>query len=1127
MHKNPKAHKSFVIVLAILLCVSLSYAQTETGQVSGTVTDASGAVIPNATATLTLANTEVSRQTLTNQDGRYLFPNIQPSAYTILVDAPGFAVKQVRITVAVGSRLSLDFSMELGKVGEVITVSEASTQVNLETQTLQNVIDTRTVTELPSLTRNPYDFVVTSGNVTADAPESARGVGVAINGLRSASTGILLDGVYNTDDFTVEVGQTVPLDAVQEYSVLTSNFTAEYGRASGGVVNVVVKGGSNDLHGTAYLFNRVSRLTSNSFDNNANGIGKSVFTRNQPGYSIGGPVMKNKLFFFHSGEFIRVRSSDTTFAYLPTAQMIGASAAATKSYYQQYANRRPGLQVLSTLTQADLGSTCLAGGACAALPANTPMLDRVSYSVPTDAGGGVPQNTFFQVSRLDWNLGDRTQIYGRYGLQNNDFLPGSVANSPYSGYDTGEIKRNHAAMASVTHTITPNLITQSKFSFNRFKKTQPLGESAETPTLYFGNNAVGRIGATPIAGPGYIPFTPGSGIPFGGPQNSYQAYEDISFIRGKHQFRFGGVFNRLEDNRVFGAYQNPVQSLGINLANSIDAFLGGQIYRFQAAINPQGKFPCGAAVTAECTVNLPVGQPNFSRNNRYNEWALYAQDSWRLSNRLTVNLGLRYEYFGVQHNTDPGLDSNFYPGNNSNQFQAIREGQVLIAKNSPIGALWGVDKNNFAPRIGFAWDPTGDRKFSIRGGYGLGYERNFGNVTFNVIQNPPNYSVIALIAGADIPSMPIYTSLTGPLAGSTGSKALPKVSLRAVNPEIKSAYAHTWSGSIERQWTAGLVTAIEYSGSKGVGLYTNENANMAGSGAVFLGDKCTFGNCTVRLRTTQFTDINRRSGSGFSNYNGLNFRTEIRDWKNSGLNLRLNYTWSHAIDNLSDVFSAPGNAFNLGLLDPYNPGLDKGNASFDARHRLVVAGVWELPIFKTGVGLRRQILGGWGIAPIFVAGTGSPYSLYDTTNAQFAASARAMFDGPVARKGALGASTGSNQYVWQDLSNAKVNHDWVNPITGNSEFGPFPSNMTGRNAFTGPGSYNLDLGLHKTFQLTERIKTQFRAELYNALNHSNLYVNTGDVDLSGTEQITANYGRACGTCTPERRNLQLALKLIF
>ena len=1110
-----------------VLAAALAFAQTETGQISGTVTDPTGSVVTNAKVQLTQSGTNTKRNTTTNQVGLYTFPNIRPADYIVQVESPGFSTAQVRTTVAVGTRSNLDIKLEVGKVGEIVTVDDSATPVNTEAQTLQTVITTKQILELPSLTRNPYAFVVTSGNVQADAPESARGVNVAINGQRSASTGILLDGVYNTNDFDVSVGQSVPLDAVQEYSVMTSGFTAEFGRASGGVVNLVVKSGANDIHGSVYGFNRVSRFAANSFDNNANGIGKSVFTRNQPGYGIGGPIVKNKLFFFQSSEWIRVRSSDSTFAYIPTDQYIAASASASRDYYSQFAKRRSGLQTLGTLTRGDLTSRGICGSLCSALPASTPMFDRVSYSVPVDGGGGSPQNTYFQVARIDYNLSDRTQIYGRYGYQSNNLLDGTNASSPYTGYDTGSTQRNHAAMASITHSFSPTLISQSKVSFNRFDNQQPLGIASATPTLYFGNNAVGRISGIAIAGPGYLPFSPGNGIPFGGPQNSLQIYEDVSWISGVHQFRVGGLYNYLQDNRIFGAYQNPVQSLGNNLTNSIEGLLRGQIYRFQAAIDPQGKYPCAGVVTPACTVSLPVKQPNFGRNNRYNEMAFYLQDNIRLSRNFTLNLGLRYEYYGVQHNDNPKLDSNWYPSGNSNPFQAIREGQVLLSGDSPQRRLWEPG-HSWAPRIGFAWDPTGQGRMSIRGGWGIAYERNFGNVTFNVIQNPPNYAVIALIAGQDIASMPVYKDVAGPLAGTSGTAPIPATSLRAVDPNIRVAYAQTWSMAVEKDFGQGLVSAIEYSGSKGSRLYTLENANMAGAGAVYLGDRCTPGNCGVRLKTTQYSNINRRANGGFSNYNGVNFRTELRNWRQTGLNFKINYTYSHAIDNLSDVFSSPDNAFNLGLLDPFNPGLDKGNAAFDARHRVVFGGIWDVPLAKNSRGFVKAIAGGWTIAPIIILRSGNPFTIYDTTNAQFWASARAMFDGPVPTTGNASKATSTpNNFEYLNLTNAKINSDWVNPITGNSEFGPFPKNMSGRNRFYTPGNRTIDLGIYKNFMITERFRIQLRGEMYNTFNHSNLYVNQGDVDLSGTQIISTNRGKACTACIPERRNVQFALKFLF
>jgi hypothetical protein len=259
-------------------------------------------------------------------------------------------------------------------------------------------------------------------------------------------------------------------------------------------------------------------------------------------------------------------------------------------------------------------------------------------------------------------------------------------------------------------------------------------------------------------------------------------------------------------------------------------------------------------------VQLPVGAPSFSRSNRYHEFAVYLQDSWKATRRLTLNVGLRYEYFGVQHNNNEFLDSNYYDAAAPNVFLAIRNGGVAQAPFSPVGGLWAPDRNNLAPRIGFAYDVTGDGKTSLRGGYGISYDRNFGNVTFNVIQNPPAQAVLSLVAGTDVPSIDITTSNAGPLAGTSGTKALGVTSLRNVDANIRTDYSQQRSLAIEREISTRLLVADEYVCSKGVGLYTIENVNRAGYGNLYMGDPCTpggtaaaptQGNCTTRLRTTR------------------------------------------------------------------------------------------------------------------------------------------------------------------------------------------------------------------------------------------------------------------------------------
>src|SRR6185295_594076 len=300
--------------------------------------------------------------------------------------------------------------------------------------------------------------------------------------------------------------------------------------------------------------------------------------------------------------------------------------------------------------------------------------------------------------------------------------------------------------------------------------------------------------------PGYLPFNPGSAIPANGPTNQFQLYQDFNYLRGAHHFRIGAHFFNIQQNRTFGAFLNSVETLGVNNAQALNNLVAGQLVKFQGAVDPQGGFP-GDFVTT------PLAPPSFSRSNVYNEWAAYVNDSWRVRPNLMLNLGLRYEYYGVQHNKNPELDSNFYFGSGSTLQERIRNGSVQIARDSAVGGLWKKDFNNFAPRVGFAWDINGDGKTSLRGGYGMSYERNFGNVTFNVIQNPPAQTVVALTAGVDIPTLDISRNNSGPLAGSGTTIRIHAASLRHVREDIVNAYSHFWSAAFERELGPGTVAS--------------------------------------------------------------------------------------------------------------------------------------------------------------------------------------------------------------------------------------------------------------------------------------------------------------------------------
>ncbi|HTQ56379.1 MAG TPA: TonB-dependent receptor [Bryobacteraceae bacterium] len=1120
----------WVIAFCFILMPALVLAQTETGAITGTVTDQSGAVVPGATVTVKSVATNAIRNATTNAEGIYAVSNLPPGQYSVLVEQTGFTKVQKAVEIAVGGRAGVDFQLQVGTTGTVVEISAAALTVNTETQTLGATITTDLVSELPTINRNPYALVATAGSVSGATPDG-RGVGYAINGQRASSTNVLLDGTANNDEFGAGIGQSVPMDSVQEFSILTNNFTAEYGRATGGIVNVATKSGTNQFHGTAYDYNRLSRLASNDFNSNANGVPKAVFTRNQPGYSIGGPVLKNKLFFFSSTEWTRIRSTANYQAYVPTAELLALSNANTQAFFQKYGALAPGSTNLGTASKGSLlaDGVSLCGDntpVCDSIPDNTPLFQRINYAVPGDSGGGFPQNTFSTMNRMDYNMSDKTQMWVRVALSSETDQNGSASSSPYAGFSTPNLQDNLSTVYSLTRTFTPTFVFQSKIDFNRFKNGQPLGTWGPVPTLYMnGSGSVGLPGGD-IVFPGFVPQYPGSGIPFAGPQNFVQLYEDFTWVKGRHQIRFGGSYNYLRDNRTFGAYETAGEYLSSgDVPTSFENLLEGQLYQLQVAINPQGKYPCGATVTADCTINMPVGSPNFSRSNRYNDYSTYVQDAFKVTSRLTLNLGLRWEVFGTQHNKNPQLDSNYYLGSGSSIFEQIRTGALQNAPDSPIGQLWNTDYKNIGPRIGVAWDIFGDGKTSFRAGYGRAYERNFGNVTFNVIQNPPNYETVSITSGVDFSTIPISVDNLGPFAGNTGSKALPKATLRAVDPGIKTAYANLFSASLEHSFNPRLLGAVDYSGSYGENQYGISNLNRVGYGNFYLGDPCTpgtpadgsyYGTCTKRLKTTQYGSINWRTNGGNSSYNALGSRLEVRG--GYGLNMRLVYTWSHAIDDLSDVFSSAG-VNGLGWLDPFNPSLDKGNSYYDITHHFTASGTWDVSSRFVMHGWQKQVLGGWTLSPILNIQSGSPFAITDCTNVANVCP-YAFATGPVPVSGYGITATGTpNTYHMLNMANY-FDSSWFDPRTGISDVGTFPANMVGRNRFRGPGSWNLDMAASKTFFLGPEgnYHLQFRAEGYNFFNHPNLN-NPGLQDFSGGNYVNTGFSG--------RRFVQMALRFSF
>jgi hypothetical protein len=1201
--KPIRAHNVLYLLALLVFVPSIVFAQADTGQISGTVRDTSGAVVPDTMIAARSAATGAQRSAQTASDGVYTFPALPPGLYDLTASKSGFADYKAQVTVTVGGHATLDIPLSVSQVSTTVeVVAVPAAEINTQTQEVSQIVTPEDIQNLPSLTRNPYDFVALAGNVSGgdrststNNPQlgtgggqnvaSFRGAGYNINGQRSADTELLLDGVENINVFDNTIGLIIPQDAVQEFRVITNNFDSQYGRAAGGIVNVSTKSGGNAFHGDGWEFNRLAAYTANTFDNNASGAPKGQYTRNQFGFDVGGPIKKDKLFFYESTEFLRVRSAASLLAYVPDPAFLPFTSPTVQGWFAKYGGPTPAPQ--SVLTAGDLAAlgatntpaTCAAAtsplASCglfnAKVPAGTPVFDLVNYTAPQDAGGDLPQNTYFLTARLDYNLSQNTQLFFRYGRESLATLSGASFASPYAQFNVGETIYNNNFLLSASHTFGSSLLSVTKLSFFRDDAANQYNTALDqNPTLFLdaANSGVVSLNGQPVQFPGFYDFNVGTGgLPFGGPQDTTQINEDLSWTHGKHNMKFGGQYNYIQMNRGYGAYNQAIEAFGPagDIAGGLDNMTAGTLALFQKAVNPAGSFPCdvgaysgsseGGLITPKnaagqnCLVTFPLSSPSFNRSDRYNDWALYAQDSFRVTPKLTVNYGLRYEHFGVQHNSNPNLDSNFYYGAGSNIIQQVQNGSIQTVPNSPIGGLWKPRWGTAGPRLGFAYDIFGNGKTVLRGGYGISYDRNFGNVTFNIIQNPPNNATLTAS------NVPLTLSTLGPFGGS-GVQGLPPSSPRDIDQNIQVETVQFWGVTLERQLGGKAAVALEYNGSHGLHLYDIVNINEIGAPQAFAGAPlvtdgatnpadagCTAATPCLTRPNQSYTSINNRGTQAFSHYDSLNVHFSTQELGHTGLFILSNYTWAHSMDNLSTTFSESTAQFNLGFTNPGDPWLDYGNSDYDIRHRLSLEMTWSEPFLKSGKGALRQAAGGWSISPIFTARTGVPFSVWDFSNTlnsfEGAGVPRYVPSAPLTnlRTGAA-VNAGSNVF---NLLSLPAPTEISNPaLNGISDFGPYPANMTTRGMFYGPGAWNLDMALSKTFTLTERFSLEFRAEAFDIMNHANLYViGTEFVGNGATDPTCATcvviqgkrgglgVGNAEGANHDERRFGQFALRLHF
>jgi hypothetical protein len=1157
---------SFVLAGMILFAGSLR-AQVAGGALSGTINDPSGAVVPNAQVSAKNTATGVTREATTDSAGIYSIPNLLPGNYEVTVTAAGFSTAvQSNIELAVGAQQQLNIAMKIGETSQKVQVTEAAPAVQLTSSTLSGEVEAQTVRELPLngrdwtqlITLQPgADKIETQMSYDTSA-RGNRGFGseYTISGGRTTFNNYRIDGISVVDYANAApgdvIGVVLGVDAIQEFSVLTGGFSAEYGRAAGGVVNAISKSGTNALHGNAYEFLRNSGLDSNDFFDVGAGNPKPTFRRNQFGGSLGGPIFKDKTFFFADYEGLRQTLG------VPTEVTVLSDAA------------RSGI-----LTQSSSG-----GCAPCKVPVNAytaALLATYPHATPgtvtaanPDTGkfifAGVqlvPEN--FGTIRLDHRIGDKDSIFGTYLADNADYTQPDAMDVTLTFSHT----RRQTVSIEETHTFGSSLVNAARIGYNRDYVINQFNPTAVNPAgadTTLGSTVGQTAPRLSVSGISDMFGGTNSGSHYLHAWNSYQFYDDANWIHGAHSIKFGVGIEREDYN--FTAFQEPG---GRWKFPSIADLLVG-------AANP------GLGTTG--ALSFEAGLPNTvtPRELRQTIPGVYFQDDWRVRSNLTLNLGLRYEMATVINDGQGKIGSLvniFEPSATTTADSNMRCGVQFTA---PVAAQPGTTCNSigpyyknptlrdFDPRVGFAWDPLHNGKTSVRGGIGI----------YDVLP-VPGYFLLQTNQAApfmvfkSIKGGPIDVPGTGFAAGSgqtiLTNSTQSRLSASTVEPDPKRSYMIQWNLSVQRQLAPTLTLTLGYVGSHGIHLLMRgDDGNMTvptltPAGYLF---PCGYPKAATTC-TPGFTGGTAAGGGGVSaqlnqalgviryiywntssNYNGLSANLEKRF--SHGFQFQVAYTYSRSLDDDSQTIA--GDTFANGLNSPmwFLPKTFYGPSDFNVPNSLTINGLWTLPVPKSLHGFANQALGGWEIGSIFSFNNGVP-----TT--------------PIISSDPLGlGNTGADQFGLPNVvsgcnpinSNWKQNNlNYINlncytlptaPASMAGECGTFPkaatpppagqvycSNLLGnvsRNSVRGPNLVNLDFSVVKNFpirRISEAFNVQFRAEMFNILNMPSFVPpqpGSGDGNSAVFSSNGSSGGGSAGqmtqyaTLTPSRE-IQFALKLVW
>jgi outer membrane receptor protein involved in Fe transport len=1078
--------KRLFVLLVWCLCGAL--AQVDTGTISGLVRDASGGAIPGVAVTLRDEATGLTTAIVSNQAGLFVSPPLRAGTYVVEARAKGFESAAKRVQLDVSMRLEVDFELVVGAVTSTVAVKDQADVLQTETSTLSNLRSEKAIQDLPLNSRNFAQLITLATSAmpaqsqnTGSPITMKRGVtGVSINGTRLEENNFLLDGIVNNENHN-GLGVLIfpPVDAIEEFRVESSVANAQFGRGGGGTINVTYKSGGKDYHGGLYEFVRNSAFDAKNFFDSPR-LPIPPFRMNQFGGFIGGRVNPRakdpRTFFFFDYQGSRIRQAQTYVNTVPTLAMRnGDFSAAPQRIFDPLTQSQP--------SPGQFVRTQFPGNV---IPAN--RIDPVGrnilniYPAPNQ-GTGIANNFLYNPVRatndndydfkIDHRFSDQDAAWVRYSWSKSDLTEPSLLPAPAVGDGPGVPGLNDQpvkqAVVSETHIFSPTSFNEARMGFTRLNLRAfdlNYGQDVSNQLGVPGSNVPGDIltsglaifnvsGFTALGDNGFSPAILVS--------ENYQWSDNYTVIRGKHTLKFGGEARRLRYNAFQSNTLRGTMSFGTNYTSN------------PAAPNGTG---LGAA-------DVLLGRPGSgniayltgTRGFRRTELAFYAQDDYKVSSRLTLNLGLRYEdYIGW-----PWTEVN-------NRLYSFVPAQQTVARvgtdGVPGGAGVNGDWHNFGPRVGLAWQPL--TKTVFRAAYGIFYSAPQLDITRNLASNPPEFITTAFsnnqfdFAGAHPASAGFDRPPAGTLAGA---------SLNALDPNSRTPYTQQWNVSLQRELPSSLSLTIAYVGTKGTRLEMRPDINQPVPGTTAI---------ATRRPYPVFQTILESQNRDSSIYHGLQVTLERRMAK--GLSLLVGYTYSHAIDESSADFNAP--------MDTYNIRLDRGNADFNVENRMIMSWTWAIPVHAHGP--INLLAGGWQLNGILSLFDGLPFSVGSATNTLN-----------------IGSGTRADR-----LRNGSLPPDqrtlsrWFD-ITAFAAPGPQMFGNGGRNILTGPGTAQADMSLFKEFYFSseQARRLEFRAECFNVSNTPQF--NNPNATIGTLAAGTINGAGAPLSFQRTSREIQLALKLYF